>query len=337
MLLAFSGRALAVTLLLGATAASAAQTTPTGRPPQALGTPSASSLAAAQPALAAGLIQPAFTFTNASFGTGAVGLRNSPGGGINISGLTRPIRRVFIYWAVVTTGAPKAADSNIEFKQGLVGDSFTTIRGTAIGTGATPCWKGDTTTVFRGVVPLSIAPGNGVYLVRLKPGANGSTTGESPWEASNPPLFEGASLVMIGKGTSTVSVYERPLAGKTFFGDLTYSLKSPVSVTNSTQVLLHNIGADGQIGVGVKEIAATAGEITTLNGRRIAGPGSPSNTSDWNGTIAAPLPQLWDNTTHDVTTAAHAGANPTVLQLTIKAPDDCIVPVANLLSVKLTP
>lgn len=337
MLLGFAGLRLALALLLGMVGSAAAEPAPSGRPPAALGTPSAQALAAAQPALAVGLVQPTFTFVNASFGSGAVGLRNSPGGGINISGVTGPIRRALIYWAVVTNGAPGAADSNIEFKQGLVGDHFITIRGSVIGTGPTPCWKGNTTTVFRGVIPTSIAPGNGVYLVRLKPGANGSTAGQSPWDASEPPLFEGATLVMIGRGTATVSVYERPLSGKTFFGDLTYSLKSPVSVSAATQVLLHNIGADGQIGVGVKEIAATAGEITTLNGRRIAGPGSPSGTSDWNGTIAAPLPQLWDNTTHDVTAAAKAGSSPTVLALSIKAPDDCVVPVANLLSVKLTP
>jgi hypothetical protein len=76
--------------------------------------------------------------------------------------------------------------------------------------------------------------------------------------------------------------------------------------------------------VGVRDIAATPGEVTTLNGRRIAGPGSPAGSGDWNGNVAAPLPKLWDTTTHEVTAAAKSGSTPTILPFTIKAPNDCL-------------
>jgi hypothetical protein len=150
---------------------------------------------------------------------------------------------------------------------------------------------------------------------------------------SDPPLFEGVSIVLVGTGTSRVAVYDSHLAGKMFYGRFAYQLNSPISVAGATTVLFHNVGADGQSGVGVDEIAGTAGEVTTLNGRKIAGPGSPGGTGDWNGSVAAPLPQLWDNATHDVTNAAKAGANPSQLSFVITAPDDCLVSVANILSI----
>ena len=192
-------------------------------------------------------------------------------------------------------------------------------------------------TVFRGEIPLSLANGNGLYLILLKPGANGSRSGESPWVASDLPLFEGVSIVLIGSGNATVTVYDSGLAGKMFFDEFAYKLNSPVSVANAAEVLFHNIGADGQTGVGLDEIAATASEITTLNGRRIAGPGSPAGSGDWNGNVAAPLPQLWDNTTHNVTIEAKAGGSPLILPFTITAPDDCLVAVANVLSIRAAP
>jgi hypothetical protein len=293
-----------------------------GRPPAG---------AKAAPAFDLGQIDPTFTFNNASFGTGGVGLRNRRDGGINISGVGLPIKRAFAYWAVVTDGAPRPAVSNISLKRGAANGPFTNIHGTRIGTGDTPCWDGDRTTVYRGNIPLSLADGNGLYLVMLRDGANGNIGGQDPWVVSNPPLFEGVSIVLIGKGTATVAVYDSGLAGNMFQNRITYRLNAPVSVNSADQVLFHTIGADGQSGVGVKSIAATAGEVTYLNDRRIAGPGSPA-AGDWNGSVAAPLPQLWDNATHDVTTAAHAGA-PFLLPFAVEAPDDCLVTVANVLSI----
>jgi hypothetical protein len=297
------------------------------------GTPPASGLSRPSATLNLGNIVSTLRYTNASLASGGVGLRNRAEGGIEISGATTPIKRAYIYWAVVTQGAPTTAVNRIDIKRGGAGSTFTTIVGTAIGTGGTPCWLGDRTTVYRGSVPLSIATGNGLYIVRLKPGANASTGGQSPWVVSNPPLFEGVSIVLVGTGASTVAFYDVNLAGRMFFGQLSYRLITPVSMAGSPEVLVLNVGADGQSGVGIESLAGTSDEITTLNGRRIAGPGSPANESDWNGTIAGPLPQLWDNTTHDVTSQALAGASLSALPFVVNAPDDCVVPVVNVVSI----
>lgn len=284
--------------------------------------------------VAAGRITASIRINNASLATGAVGLRNRGEGGINVSGVTGAMKRALIYWAVITDGPPTSAVNRIDIKRGGVGSIFTTVLGSVVGTGASPCWGGQTT-VYRGVIPLTVATGNALYVVRLKPGANGSIAGGSPWASPRPPLplFEGVSLVFVGTGNATVALYDVGLAGKMFFGTLSYQLTSPVTVAGATEVLIHNIGADGQIGVGTTADADTAGEITTLNGRRIAGPGSPAAASDWNGSVAAPLPQLWDNITHEVTTAAKAGTSNLILPFTVNAPDDCLVPVANVLSI----
>jgi hypothetical protein len=249
-----------------------------------------------------------------------------------VSGVTGPIKRALLYWAVITQGAPTVTASNVYLRKGSFG-SVTNIPGAAIATGQSPCWLGDRITVYRANVPTTIANGNGLYSIVLRPGANATTNGVSPWLTSNPPLFEGASLVIIGTGSARVSVYDVGLAGRMFFDTLSYQLNT-ISVANATEVLFHSIGADGQIGVDTLAYSATAGEITYLNSRRIAGPGSPANDGDWNGAAAGPLPQLWDNTTHDVTSQARAGSTPPILPFFVYAPDDCLVTVANVLSIR---
>jgi hypothetical protein len=307
-------------------ASAGAQNNRSGRPP--------ATREAAPASVAIGPVNASIRYTNASFATGAVGLRNRADGGIEVSGVTGPVKRALLYWAVVTQGPPTAAVASLYLKKGAANGTFTNIVGTPIATGQSPCWfTGDRITVYRAVVPTTLANGNGLYLVLLKPGANGSTAGGNPWESSIAPLFEGVSLVIIGTGNATVSVYDVGFAGRMFYDTLTYSLNT-VSVASATEVLFHNIGADGQIGEGVTAISSVSSEITLLNSRRIAGPGSPSQKSDWNGSVAEPLPQLWDNITHVVTTAARVGSTPTVLPFSVYAPDDCLVTVANVLSVR---
>ena len=297
----------------------------------ALGKPPAARSNATPAITNIGAVNATLRYSNASFGTGAVGLRNRGEGGFNVSGVTLPIKSAFLYWAVITQGAPTAAHSNVYLRKT---GSWLNIAGSAIGSGASPCWAGDRTTVYRGVVPISLANGNGHYTILLRLGANADTSGASPWVSSTPPMVEGASLVIVGTGTATVSIYDVGFAGRMFFDTLTYQLNSAVSVANAVEVLFHNIGADGQIGVGVAASISTSIEPTFLNGRRIAGLSSPANDSDWNGGVAGPLPQLWDNTTHNVTFQARAGAAPNVLPFIVAAPDDCLVTVANVVSVR---
>jgi hypothetical protein len=331
MRFALSRSALAIALsacLIVSTASEEGRAAPPGSAGTS-GRPAANAVAPAS--VAVGLVNHSIRYTGASFATGAVGLRNRSEGGLEVSGFTGPLKLALLYWAVITNGAPTNAQSNVFFRK--AGGTFVNIAGAQVGVGQSPCWGGDRTTVYRGVVPSSVANGNGQYNIVLRVGASGSTAGQNPWVSSPLPLVEGASLVMIGTGGSTVSVYDVGLGGRMFFNFLTYQLNS-VSVANATEVLVHNIGADGQIGTGLSASSATAGETTTLNGQPVAGPNSPANDSDWNGAVAGPLPQLWDNTTHFVTYQARAGATPTRLPFVVNAPDDCLVTVANIVSVR---
>jgi hypothetical protein len=108
----------------------------------------------------------------------------------------------------------------------------------------------------------------------------------------------------------------------------------PAAGANSPRAQLHSIGADGQRGESLETIPPVAREVTTVNGQKLAGPGSPGRSGDWNGTIAAPLGQLWDDTAHDVTQALQAG-DAARLRVRITASGigtDCVVPVANVVS-----
>ncbi len=171
----------------------------------------------------------------------------------------------------------------------------------------------------------------------LLPGASGSTGGEDPWTLVVYPLFEGASLVIVGTGTATTSIYDKGLAGKTFLAGngLAYTLALPVA-SKGVSALFDNIGADGQTGSSRTSISTLANEVTTLNGVKIAGPGSAANDSDWNGSSGLPLPQLWDDTGHNI--IAEAGAGTTALNFTIRNSGsgyyDCLTPVANVVAVQ---
>jgi hypothetical protein len=270
-------------------------------------------------------------------------LRNRSTGSISISGAKTPIKGAFIYWAVITSGAALTADKSIMVQRlfPTPASAVTTIAGSVVGTGPTPCWfTADTITVFKGSIPLTVATGNGLYKVTLLSGASGSTSGGDPFVGSPVlPLMEGASIVIVGTGASTakVAIYDTGLSGTTFQGNpgLSYTLTLPATATGAL-TLLDNIGADGQQGASRKAVAGVADESTLINGVPVAGPRSIYNDSDWNGSAARPLPQLWDDTGHDITTSTPSGT--TVLNISIanqgEATTDCMSPVANVVLVK---
>jgi hypothetical protein len=151
--------------------------------------------------------------------------------------------------------------------------------------------------------------------------------------------MDGASIVIIGTGpsTQTVALYDSGLAGATFHGNpgISYSLLLPAPASGAL-TLFDNIGADGQQGISRTATSGYADEITKINGTIVAGPGSLYNDSDWNGSSARPLPQLWDDTGHDITLATPSGT--TTLNITIankgETGFDCLTPVANVVSFK---
>jgi hypothetical protein len=288
------------------------------------------------PRLALGNVNHSRMFTNAMAVSGGVALRNRAGGAINISGVTGPVKRAYIYWSVIGNPLPDAAKSiNIRRLLPTPATGLKNIVGTIVGTTAAPCeWDGEILTVFRGTVPKGVATGNGLYVVTLNPGAAGLTGGEDPWVSQTPPSWEGASLVFIGTGDGTVSLYDQGLSGNMFNDVLTYSLVLPTNVTSATTVLWHNIGADGQRGEesGFLPDHHMMKEFTTINGVRVAGPQADSHDSSWNGKSGLPLPQLWDNETHDITIAAKAGDG-THLNVKEVSSADCVAEVANVVAV----
>ncbi|HMR29606.1 MAG TPA: hypothetical protein PKA13_17010 [Geminicoccaceae bacterium] len=295
--------------------------------------PSRAAAATAPRALAS--IPAAASFANARYGTGGVGLRNRGGGSIEVSTVTGPVKAAYLYWAVISTGTPPAASGKPSISRRLPTVSGAVgLTGTVIGTGASPCWPGNLITVFKASVASSVANGAGTYEVRFPAGAGGSTAGGDPWVVTPTlPLLEGASLVVIGPaadGTS-VAVYDQGLAGATFSSSLSYSLPLP-KTANGQLAIIDFIGADGQHGFGRPADSNAANEVTRINGTAIAGSGSAYRDSDWNGGAGGPLPELWDTTSHVVTSLVKSGA--TKLDVSFTAQGDCLTPVANVVRVR---
>ncbi|MBI3477983.1 MAG: hypothetical protein HY010_19795 [Acidobacteria bacterium] len=282
-------------------------------------------------------VAPFLTLSNAEFTSAGASLRNRGGSAIQISGIVPPVSAAFLYWAVITNGAPPAAVQSLRIKRLAPAPASGNVRvvGTQVGTGPAPCWPGTQVTVYRGMIPAAVATGNGLYQVTLLAGAGGRTDGADPFDLPIVnPLWEGASIVMVGAGTGLVSIYDRGgLAGNTFVPSVpfNYTLALPVMATRFTY--MDNIGADGQHDQSRSRTAVReeSNETTNVNGLAIAGIGAEYVDSDWNGSSGLPVPGLWDDTGHDITTAAlGAGA----LNITIfnsgPTATDCLVTVANV-------
>lgn len=273
-----------------------------------------------------GTLVPVQVYEKSRIGVGGVGLRNRVSGGIEVSaGGVTGATHAYLYWAVITSAAPL----DVHFKPTISRrspstSSTVTLNGKIIGTGSSPCWGGKQITVFKADVPISVAPGSGYYEVKFASTASGDTRGTDPWAVDAKfPLMEGASLVLIATGPRTVALYDTGLAGKTFVASsgLSYTLSMP-RASNDLQFL--SIGADGQSGQSRFARKSTASEVVTVNGRKLSGPGSDFNNSDWNGSAGTPLPQLWDNSIHQFTQASTNKMN-----VAITGGDDCLTPVAN--------
>ena len=213
--------------------------------------------------------------------------------------------------------------------------------GTLIGTGADACWAGGNNVAFRADVTKQIT-GNGSYTVALQPGAASTESGIDPLDPTSPttgPYAEGASLVVIFTSKTiaggSVLLYDTGLAGTEFVSTtgLTYKLDAvPAPGTGSS--IFTEIGADGQAGSGLLNFGAT--KNTSLNTILVAGPGSPANDADWNGTDGVPLIQLWDTHSHDVTGDLVTGLNTVSIFDSISpvANGDCLIGIANVLTVR---
>jgi len=274
------------------------------------------------------------TFSQAGYGTGGVALRNRQGGVIHVSGVNGITRAAWLYWMYLfapgPAGPPATQPITLErlFPTGVAPFSKV-LTGTLIATGGDPCWGSAGNAVYRARVPVNLTTGNGYYRVTLDKSAVGLTTGEDPWNGNVVlPLAEGASLVLIGDGTSNVSLYDKGMSGIMVSVPTSYNLILPLAPTGNP-ILFDSLGGDGQIGA--SRLANTAAnDKVTINGTQISGTGGLDPDSDWNGSSGFPLPQLWDDTGHDITPVLRAGSP--VVGVTIDPATDCLVTGANVIS-----
>lgn len=278
-------------------------------------------------------------YNNAQYGSAGVGLRNRRTGAIEMSGVIAPVQAAWIYWAVISQGAAPAAASQIQVQRlapPAPASANVTLAGVAVGIGPQPCeWNGNRITVFRALIPAAIATGNGTYKITRLAGGGGLVGGENPWAAPQVlPLWEGASIVMVGTGTQTVALYDFGLSGNTFNADggLAYQLILPFAIAAGTEVFFDEIGADGQHGMGRIANPAVSAETTMVQGMPIAGPGSDYNDSDWNGNAGPVIPELWDDAGHrlivpNATAVLNVGITNGAFGF-----GDCLTPVANVVA-----
>lgn len=286
-----------------------------------------------------GNIKPRGTFTTSRYDTGGVSLRNQKYGTITIGSIPpdSAVVKAYLYWMWASLPAPVAGLHNqVIFKRidPALGPTVI-VTGVAVGSGADPCWLGNSNYVYRADVTSQVAgvglSGGGVYLVGLKPGSAGSFDRSDPWgpPGAIAPLAEGASLVVIYKNDKeamgTVRIYDVGLAGNMFSTALSYNLVGlPIGGTLS---LWDTIGGDGQIGASRLAIPVAATETTTIDLVPVAGPGSTYNDSNWNGSDGRPLPQLWDTHGHKVDLPIGAAGS---VAVNFTAGWDCLVPAANV-------
>ena len=310
----------------------------------ALGTTTADVSMSVQPNTSLSWIVPSLTYFNGSVATSGVGLRNQRSGAITISGLNGTVQAAYVYWAVITytttIPAPVKGLTVARLWPTVVGVAASqTVTGTLVGKGISPCWGGAQILIYRAALnTATVALGNGVYKIQLKVGASGRTDGADPWNSTvTYPLFEGASLVFVGTGTSTVKIFDQSVSGYSALAGQTLATNSTsldymlwLSDIVTGRTIWHNIGADGQVGNSLLDNVA-AQETTYMNGSLISGPGAVNGDSDWNGAIAGPLPQLWDSTAHDVSSVANGWQ---YLTVKFNTQTDCLTPVANVVEYK---
>ena len=287
-------------------------------------------------------------FPNSQVAAGGAGLRNRTrahiqltGGNVNHANATAGV----MYWAIITTGPAPSQYYSVTLTNEQSGLSANLV-GTVMGTGPSPGWPGDTITVFRVLVPTNpsgpLGPTNvGDYEVDVSSGA--SNDYHNPWVGTpSAPEWEGVSLILVFPGDKnndgTVAFYDTGISGVTFggtFGDtLAYTLQLP---TKHVAQYFYNIGADGQVGVSLSgAFAQIDAEQLFLNNKQFSGfPREPGRAidvldpdSDWNGTIAGPLPQLWDTTGHTISELGETGGFLDVVYTNAK--DDLLTGVANV-------
>jgi hypothetical protein len=297
----------------------------------------------------------ALVFPNSVVAGGGAGLRLKTRAHISISGLQGfSAFAAVMYWSIITEGPAPAKFYTVKLKNEQT-NKIVSLTGTVVGTGPSPCWNGDTITVFRVLVPTGasgplgdLTAGN--YEVDVPPGDEiAQPLNGDPWIGTqSPPSWEGVSLFLVGGPTTgllsgTTAFYDTGIAGTTFggpFGDTTSStLVLPSGSQTIGPTAFYNVGADGQVGTSIDAVfPGVVTEQTFIDVTQVAGftrtPGTAPSTldtdSDWNGTVAGPLPMLWDTTAHSIS----PGVTTTLDVTFTNAKEDCLTQVANVVFIQ---
>jgi hypothetical protein len=283
--------------------------------------------------------------TDAQYAAAGTGLRNRNTGTINISGFIPPLQKAILYWGVLCPTS-SACGSSISLQR--VAPSLNRLRnftGILIGTGPDTCWGSNHAEYYKAELPASFAPPSGdggKYQVVIPRGEQGITDFSDPWVSANAslPQWEGASLVLVGTGTSTVNIMDSGLAGTPFvfppIAPFSYSV-TLFGTPSGGPVIWSSINADGQVGSSTTAIPNEFDEQVTINGTQVSGPSTGPATwdtdSDFNGNDASPLPQLWDTRTHNISSVSLGSPpalNVSVTSLSGGPALDCIEPIANI-------
>ncbi len=287
-------------------------------------------------------------YSNANYGTGGVALRNRPKGDIQISGVTGPAQAAWLYWAVLLSNPSEKLLKEVaevtlqrEYPTGSPDPTGIQLQGTLLAVGADPCWGSSGAWVYRAAVPTNVASGNGIYRIIESGSAVGAKDGGDPWAELVFPAWEGASLVIVGTGTASVGLIDGQ-AGTTFAGAYSNFYQLPATIGSESLVLFDAIGYDGQIGDSRSIVSgsgySSTNETTTVTGFPsgisvlVAGQGGETGDSDWDGSAGWPLPQLWDDTAHDISNAFAAGD--TWALVSYGTTWDCVGTVSAVISVQ---
>jgi len=245
-------------------------------------------------------------------------LRNEPWDLITIEGIPAGARivKAFLVWNIMNDTQPPATIK-------VNGTEFT---GTVVGTSGDYCWDVDYSyTYLADVTPVIV--GNGVYNISGYP--TGLTDFSDPWVSAEPPLAEGASLIVI---------YEHelePLRAIVFavgndWAPSEYTITwdkpavTPVEAKNTWIVV------DGQNNA--------PNDVAEFNNVVVAGPGATIRPNDAfpgadHRTGASSYGALWDTLTIDVSNLVSGGS--TSATVGIDWESDCIGLVADVFSVRI--
>jgi len=245
-----------------------------------------------------------------------VGMRNLGFGHISLSGIPSgsSIVAAFLMWDVLDN-TQQSGDA-----QGMF--DGTSLTGTPLGTGLSPCWPDATDNYGYEADVTSLVSGNGSY--SLTGFASGATDGSDPWLVGSPvPELEGASLVVVYDNTASPMTHIDIAGGATMTSpqglasiDLTLG-GFTVSATPTVQTTF--IIADGQSAPNgpatFDDVALSPGDFSGLDPMDV-----PSYSQG----------DLWDTSTYDVSGDVTTGD--TSATATIGTSADCLVWVGQALS-----